>query len=69
MQGKTNFKFSNTFVNSIWNKEELPEEWKESIVVPICKKGDKTDCSNYGRISIVLTTYNFFSQHPAVKVN
>ena len=32
---------------SIWNKEELPEEWKESINVPIYKKGDKTDCSNY----------------------
>jgi hypothetical protein len=27
--------------------EELPEQWKESIIVPIYKKGDKTDCSNY----------------------
>jgi hypothetical protein len=27
---------------SIWNKEELPEEWKESIIVPSYKKGDKT---------------------------
>ena len=32
---------------SIWNKEELPEEWKESIIVPIQKKEDKTDCNNY----------------------
>jgi hypothetical protein len=32
---------------SIWNKEELPEEWKESITVPTHKKGDKTDCYNY----------------------
>ena len=32
---------------SIWNKEELPDEWKESIIVPIYKKGDKTDCNNY----------------------
>ena len=31
---------------SIWNKEELPEEWMESIIVPIYKKGDRTVCSN-----------------------
>jgi hypothetical protein len=24
---------------SIWNKEELPQQWKESIIVPIYKKG------------------------------
>jgi predicted CopG family antitoxin len=40
-------------INSIWNKEELPKEWKESNAVPIYKKGDKTDCSNYTGISLV----------------
>jgi hypothetical protein len=33
-------------IKLIWNKK-LPHQWKESIVVPIHKKGDKTDCSNY----------------------
>ena len=37
--------------NSVWNQEKLPGEWKESIIVPIYKKGDKTDYSNYGCIS------------------
>jgi hypothetical protein len=34
-------------VKLIWNKEELPHQWKESIVIPIHKKDDKTECSNY----------------------
>jgi hypothetical protein len=46
---------------SIWNKEELPEEWKELAIVPIYKKGDKTDCSNYRGISLLSTTYNNLS--------
>jgi len=45
----------------IWNKEELPEEWKVSIIVPMYKKGDKTDCSNYRGISLLPTTYTVLS--------
>jgi hypothetical protein len=30
-------------INSVWNKEELPDQWNESIIVPIHKKDDKTD--------------------------
>jgi hypothetical protein len=48
-------------INYIWNKEELPEQWKESIVVPIYKKGDKTDCSNYRGLSLLSTTYKILS--------
>jgi len=46
---------------SIWNKEELPEEWKELIIVPIYKKSDITDCSNYRGISLLPTTYKILS--------
>jgi hypothetical protein len=30
-------------MNSVWNKEELPDQWEESVIVPVHKKGDKTD--------------------------
>ncbi|PNF43921.1 hypothetical protein B7P43_G02818 [Cryptotermes secundus] len=30
-------------ITSIWHKEKLPDQWKESIIVPVHKKGDKTD--------------------------
>jgi len=46
---------------SIWNKEELPEDWKDLITVPNYNKSDKTDCSNNGGISILSTTYKTLS--------
>jgi len=37
---------------SIWNKEELPEKWKESVIVPIYKKGDETNV-------VIIRAYRF----------
>ena len=48
-------------ITSIWKKEKLSEEWKESIIVPIHTKGDKTDFSNYKGISLLPTTYKILS--------
>ena len=56
-------------ITSVWKKEKLPEEWEESIIVPIHKKGDKTDCNKYRGISHFAKHYQNFIQHPAVKVN
>jgi hypothetical protein len=45
--GETLVSVIQKLINSIWNKEELPDQWKESIIVPFHKKGDKTDCNNF----------------------
>jgi hypothetical protein len=42
-------------INSVWNKEELPDQWKESIIVSVHKKGDKTDCNKFRGTSVVST--------------
>jgi hypothetical protein len=39
--------------NSVWNKEELPDQWRESIIVPNHMTGDKTGCNNYCGISLL----------------
>jgi hypothetical protein len=44
-------------IKLIWNKEELPHQWKESIH----KRGDKTVSSNYQGISLLPTSYKILS--------
>jgi len=39
----------------------VPEEWKESIIVLIYKKGDNTECITYRGTSILPTTYKGLS--------
>jgi hypothetical protein len=46
-------------LHSIWNKDKLPQQWKESIVAPIYKKCDKTN--NYQGISLLSTAYKILS--------
>jgi hypothetical protein len=47
-------------IKLIWNKDEFPHQLKESVVVPIHKKGDKTDCSNYRGMSLLSTSHKIY---------
>jgi hypothetical protein len=38
----------------------MPQQWKDSIIVPIHKKGDKTDFNNYRGISLLSSAKKFF---------
>jgi hypothetical protein len=42
----------NKLINSIRNKEKLPDQWRELNIVPIHKTGQKTYCNNYRGISL-----------------
>jgi hypothetical protein len=53
VRGRTICSEIHKLINSVWNKEALPEKWKESIIVPIYKKGDTTDCCNCRGISLL----------------
>jgi hypothetical protein len=48
-------------INSIWNKEELLDQWKGSFILLVRKKGERTDSNkNYG-ISLLSTSYKILS--------
>jgi hypothetical protein len=46
-------------INSVWNKEDSPDQWKESIIVPVHKKGDKMTKLTV----IIIVGYHCFQLH------
>jgi hypothetical protein len=45
----------------LWEEERIPEEWKETISVPIHKRGDRDGCENYRGIALGNAAYKILS--------
>ena len=37
----------------IWKTKQQPQDWKRSVFIPIPKKGNAKDCSNYHTITLI----------------
>ena len=37
----------------IWKTEQWPQDWKRSVFIPIPKKGNAKECSNYRTIALI----------------
>ena len=37
----------------IWKTQQWPQDWKRSIFIPIPKKGNAKECSNYCTIALI----------------
>ena len=37
----------------IWKAHHWPEDWKRSVFIPIPKKGNAKECSNYHTIALI----------------
>ena len=37
----------------IWKTQQWPQDWKRSVFIPIPKKGNAKDCSNYHTIALI----------------
>ena len=48
-------------VRQIWKEERIAEEWKETIIVPIHKRGDRDRCENYSGIALGNAAYKILS--------
>ena len=38
----------------IWKTQQWPQDWKRSVFIPIPKKGNAKECSNYSTIALIL---------------
>ena len=37
----------------IWKTQQWPQDWKKSVFIPIPKKGNDKECSNYLTIALI----------------
>ena len=42
-----------TQYESIWKTQQWPQDWKRSVFIPISKKGNAKECSNYHTIALI----------------
>ena len=41
---------------AFWKTQQWPQDWKRSVFIPIPKKGNAKECSNYYMIAVILHT-------------
>ena len=41
------------YANIIWKTQQWPQDWKRSVFMPIPKKGNAKECSNYRTIALI----------------
>ena len=46
-------KVLNSICQQIWKTQQWPHDWKRSVFIPIPKKGNTKECSNYHTIALI----------------
>ena len=46
-------KVLHSICQQFWNTQQWPQDWKRSLFIPIPKKGNAKECSNYHRIALI----------------
>ena len=49
-------KVLHSICQQIWKTQQWPQDWKRSIFIPIPKKGNPKECSNYHTIELISHT-------------
>jgi hypothetical protein len=49
-------------IKRIWQEKRMPQQWRNAIICPIPKKGDRTNCENYKGVSLLDVTYKVLTR-------
>ena len=46
-------KVLHSICQQIWKTQQQPQDWKRSVFIPVPKKGNAKECSNYCPIALI----------------
>ena len=46
-------KVLHSICSQIWKTQQWPQDWKRSVFIPIRKKGNDKECSNYSTVALI----------------
>ena len=46
-------KVLHSICQQIWKTQQWPQDWKRSVFIPIPKKGNAKECSNYHPVALI----------------
>ena len=49
-------KVLHSICQQIWKTQQWPQDWKRSVFIPIPKKGNPKECSNYHIVALISHT-------------
>ena len=53
----------------LWKTQQWPQDWKRSVFIPIPKKGNAKDCSNYRTITLISHASEVMLKNSSSKVS
>ena len=55
-------------MSSNWKTQQWPQDWKKSVFIPIPKKGNAEECSNYRTIALISHTSKVMLKIPQARL-
>ena len=61
-------KVLHSICQQIWETQQWPQDWKRSVFIPLPKKGNAKECSNYRTIALISHASKVMLKIPQVRL-